>query len=226
MGLGAAAILARRSREGQLDEVAVEVPVASAGPAEEAGLVAAAQQGDLAAYEALVQQYEQPVYRVAFLVLRDAAEAEDAAQEAFVHAYRALGQFRVGEPLRPWLLRIVTNEAVSRQRAAGRRRALAARYERAALAFAEPSPEVVALGRERRGAVLAGLEQLGADDRLVLHLRYFLDLAEAEVAAALGCPRGTVKSRLHRALARLRPLLATAFPELVGSAGREEEIPA
>ncbi len=104
--------------------------------------------------------------------------------------------------------------------------AKAARYERAALAFAEPSPEVVALGRERRGAVLAGLEQLGADDRLVLHLRYFLDLAEAEVAAALGCPRGTVKSRLHRALARLRPLLATAFPELVGSAGREEEIPA
>lgn len=190
-------------------------------------LIAAAQRGDLAAYEALVRRYEQPAFRVAYLVLRDVAEAEDAAQEAFVRAYDALGRFRLGEPFRPWLLRIVANQAISGQRAAVRRGAMANRYERAELpANPEPSPEAVALGHERRDAVLAGLAHLNPEDQQVLHLRYFLDLGEAEMAAALGCPRGTVKSRLHRALERLRPVLARAFPELAPGAGQEREIPA
>ena len=174
----------------------------------------------------LVRRYEQVAFRVAYLVLRDAAEAQDAAQEAFVRAYGALGRFRLGEPFRPWLLRIVANQAISGQRAAARRGAVAERYEREAPGNPEPSPETVALGHERRDAVLAGLAQLSPDDRQVLHLRYFLDLGEAEVAAALGCPRGTVKSRLHRALERLRPVLARAFPELTHGPGREREIPA
>ncbi|HZS00470.1 MAG TPA: sigma-70 family RNA polymerase sigma factor [Chloroflexota bacterium] len=192
--------------------------------AEERALVRAAQGGDLAAYEALVRRYEQVAFRVAYLVLRDAAEAEDAAQEAFVRAYRALGRFRADEPFRPWLLRIVANQAISGRRAAERRGALATRYEREARDDPQPSPESVALGHERRDAVLRGLAQLSADDRMVLHLRYFLDLGEAEVADALGCARGTVKSRLHRALGRLRPVLARAFPELAPPAEREREI--
>jgi RNA polymerase sigma factor (sigma-70 family) len=186
----------------------------------------AARRGDLSAYETLVRRYEQLAFRVAYLMLRDAAEAEDAAQEAFVRAYRALGRFRPDEPFRPWLLRIVANQAISGRRAAERRGAVAARYEREAPVAPLPSPESEVLGHERRDAVLRGLAQLSADDQRVLHLRYFLDLGEAEVADALGCARGTVKSRLHRALGRLRPVLARAFPELAPAAGREREIPA
>src|SRR5216684_2508234 len=84
--------------------------------------------------------------------------------------------------------------------------ALAERFEREAPVSREPSPEALALDRERRDGVLAGLARLRPDERLVLELRYFLDLGEAEMAATLGCARGTVKSRVHRALARLRPL--------------------
>jgi RNA polymerase sigma factor (sigma-70 family) len=193
---------------------------------DERGLIVAAQGGDLAAYETLVRRYEQLAFRVAYLVLRDAADAEDAAQEAFVRAYRGLGRFRADEPLRPWLLRIVANQAISGQRSAARRGAVAARYGREAPANPHPSPESVVLGHEQRDAVLSGLAQLSADDQMVLHLRYFLELGEAEVADALGCARGTVKSRLHRALGRLRPVLARAFPELAPAAGREREIPA
>jgi RNA polymerase sigma-70 factor (ECF subfamily) len=179
----------------------------------------------LAAYEELVRRYEEIAFRVAYLVVRDAAEAEDIAQEAFVRAYGALDRFRVGEPFRPWLLRIVSNQAISGQRAAARRGALAERYGQAGASESSPSPEALALQRERRDAVLAGMAQLRRDDQLVLYLRYFLDLGEGETAAALGCARGTIKSRLHRALGRLRPLLARAFPEFM-VADHGQELPA
>jgi RNA polymerase sigma factor (sigma-70 family) len=205
---------------------APDEPAIDAAGAEEAALVARAQRGDLVAYEDLVRRYEEVAFRVAYVVLRDAAEAQDAAQEAFVRAYRALDRFRTGEPFRPWLLRIVANQAVSAQRAARRRSALAERFERADPASREPSPEALALDRERRDGVLAGLERLRPDERLVLELRYFLDLGEAEMAATLGCARGTVKSRVHRALARLRPLLVDRFPELAGALDAAGEMPA
>ncbi|HEY7064964.1 MAG TPA: RNA polymerase sigma factor [Chloroflexota bacterium] len=201
-------------------------PALSTEHSEDTALIVAAQGGDLAAYETLVRRYEQVAFRVAYLVLHDAAAAEDAAQEAFVRAYRALDRFRPDEPFRPWLLRIVANQAISGRRAAERQGAVLARYEREAPGEPLPSPEAVALGRERRDAVLSGLAQLSADDQRLLHLRYFLDLGEAEVAVALGCPRGTVKSRLHRALGRLRPLLAAAFPELGPRADSGQEVPA
>ena len=95
---------------------APDEPRIDASSADEATLVARAQRGDLVAYEELVRQYEAVAFRVAYLVLRDAAEAQDMAQEAFVRAYRALDHFRTGEPFRPWLLRIVANQAVSAQR--------------------------------------------------------------------------------------------------------------
>src|SRR5216684_5013445 len=116
-------------------------PRIDASSADEATLVARAQRGDLVAYEELVRQYEAVAFRVAYLVLRDAAEAQDMAQEAFVRAYRALDHFRTGEPFRPWLLRIVANQAVSAQRSARRRSALAERFEREAPVSREPSPE-------------------------------------------------------------------------------------
>ncbi len=162
-----------------------------------------AQRGDSRAYEELVHPHEEIAFRVAYVITRNAADAEDAVQDALVKAWRALGRFRAGEPLRPWLLQIAANEARNRRRSAGRR-------DRLALAAAPlsgeaaPSPEDAALDAAERTELLAALEELPADARDVLACRYLLDLSEEETAAALDLARGTVKSRTSRALDRLK----------------------
>jgi RNA polymerase sigma-70 factor (ECF subfamily) len=141
-------------------------------------------------------------------VTANAADAEDAAQEAFVKAYRALGRFRRGAPFRPWLLQIVVNEARNRRRSAGRRAALELRLAaEGPSGGAAPSPEASSATAERRRELLAALDRLREEERLVLACRFFLDLSEEETAAALGVRRGTVKSRTSRALERLRTVL-------------------
>lgn len=182
-------------------------------PLEDTDLIERARRGDVGAYEGLVRRYQEMAFRVAYLTTADAAEAEDACQEAFVKAYLALDRFKPGAPFRPWLLRIVANEARNRRKAAGRRANLAVRAAASRPSGdAAPSPEAAALAAEQQSLLLDALNQLHEDDRLVIAYRYFLDLSEAEMAEALGCPRGTVKSRLSRALARLR--------ERVGERGR------
>ncbi len=175
-------------------------------PLEEHELVERARGGDAGAYASLVRGHQEIAFRTAYLITGNAADAEDAAQEGFVKAHRALGRFRPGEPLRPWLLTIVANEARNRRRAAGRRTALTLRAagEEHHPGGAAPSPEAALLAGERRAALLAALGRLRDDDRLVIGCRYLLELSEAETAAALGVPQGTVKSRLSRSLARMR----------------------
>jgi RNA polymerase sigma-70 factor (ECF subfamily) len=147
-------------------------------------------------------------FRTAYLVARNASDAEDAAQEAFVKAYYALARFRAGEPFRPWILRIVSNEARNRRRSAGRRDRLALRIaQRRGPGDAAPSPDAAADLHESRAMLLTALETLPERDRLVIGYRYLLDLSEAETATTLGLRPGTVKSRLSRALARLREAL-------------------
>lgn len=159
------------------------------------------------AYEELVRRYQDVAVRTAHLIAPD-GDAEDAAQEAFVKAWSALGGFRAGSPFRPWLLRIVANEARNRRRSAGRRSGLALRVaEDRPSGDAAPSPESAVLAHERRVTLLAALGVLRHDDRAVIAARYLLDLSEAETAEVLRLPRGTVKSRLSRALARLRGVL-------------------
>ena len=174
-------------------------------PLEDAELVVRAQRGDVDAYEALVGRYQDVAFRVAYLISRDAADAEEATQEAFVKAFRALARFRRGAALRPWLLRIVANEARNRRRAAGRRAGLTLRIAQDRRSGgAAPSPEAAVLAAERHDRLLAAVNRLRDDDRLVISYRYLLDLSEADAAEALNWPRGTVKSRLSRALGRLR----------------------
>ncbi len=168
----------------------------------EGELVALARDGDGDAYASLVRAHQDIAFRTAMLITQDAAEAEEAAQDAFVKAWRALGRFRPGEPLRPWLLTIVANEARNRRRSAGRRSALALRS--AAPDASSQSAEAQVIAGESRAALLAGMARLRPDDRLVLGCRFLLELSEAETAAALGVRQGTVKSRTSRALARLR----------------------
>jgi len=182
-------------------------------PLEQDKLVERARAGDAVAYAALVREHEEIAFRTAYLITGNAADAEDAAQEGLVKAYRALHRFRVGEPLRPWLLTIVANEARNRRRSAGRRAALALRAagEERASGEAAPSPEAALLAGERRAALLGALARLRDDDRVVIGCRYLLELSEAETAAALGIRRGTVKSRLSRSLERLRAELGDDY---------------
>jgi RNA polymerase sigma factor (sigma-70 family) len=142
---------------------------------------------------------------VAYRITRNAADAEDAVQDAFVKAWRASGSFRTGAPIRPWLLTIVANEARNRRRSAGRRTHLALRAAtEEPSGGAAPSPEAALLSTEQRSALLAAVDELPEEQRDVVALRYFLDLSEADVAETLGIPPGTVKSRTARALERLR----------------------
>ena len=177
-------------------------------PLEERAVIERAQQGDTGAYETLVRHYQDLAFRTAYLITGTAAEAEEAAQEAFVKAWAALHRFRLDAPFRPWLLRIVANEARNRRKAAGRRVGLALRaMEGLRNDDAAPSPEAMALRAEQQDALLRAINRLREDDRLVIAYRYFFELSEAETATALAVARGTVKSRLARALGRLRMAL-------------------
>ncbi len=179
-------------------------------PLEEGELVARARAGDGAAFGDLVQRYQDLAFRTAYLVAGDATEAEDAAQEGFVRAYRALRSFDPDRPFRPWLLEIVGNAARNRRRSAGRQAQLVLRAAGAGPGSAAeaPSPEVAVVADEQRGALLAAVNALRDEDRLAIACRFFLELSETETAAVMGCAQGTVKSRLSRALDRLRQRLA------------------
>jgi RNA polymerase sigma factor (sigma-70 family) len=169
-----------------------------------------------------VRRYQGVAGRVAFLVLGSGADAEEAAQEAFVKAYYALPRFRQESPFRPWLLTIVANEARNRRKSAARRARLALRVaEDRPSGDAAPSPEAAVLEREDRERLVDAVNGMREEDRLVIGCRYFLGLSERETAATLDSPAGTVKSRLARALGRLRTALEQKEP--VTLAGEEGE---
>ncbi|TDW93746.1 RNA polymerase sigma-70 factor (ECF subfamily) [Kribbella pratensis] len=159
--------------------------------------------GDSVAYGELVDRHASVAKRTA-VFLGAGADADDVVQEAFVKAFRALGGFREGAAFRPWLLRIVANETRNAVRARGRR---ARREELAAPLDVVLDPADAAVSLERRTELLAAVRALPEQMRLVVTCRYLLDLDEQETAVVLGWPRGTVKSRLHRALGRLRDAL-------------------
>jgi RNA polymerase sigma factor (sigma-70 family) len=172
----------------------------------ESELVEKARRGDAAAYESLLRRHEHIAFRTAYAIVGSAADAEECAQDAFVKAYRALGRFRRDAPFRPWLLRIVANEARNRRRALGRR---ARATERAFVAHAvsgdaAPSPETDVIDGEQRESLFAAVDRLSDDERLAILARYVLGLTDEETAAALGVRRGAVKMRVFRALNRLR----------------------
>lgn len=183
------------------------VPETVAGrPPTDFDLVEQARRGDAAAFATLVRPHEEIAFRTAYLITRNAADAQDAAQDALVKAHRALRRFRRDAPFRPWFLTIVGNEARNRLRSSGRRDALVSRagLEQAPTGFTAPSPEGATLAAEEREALLAAVERLPEEQRLAVTCRYFLDLSEAETATVLGIRPGTVKSRLARGLERLR----------------------
>lgn len=180
----------------------------------DATLVEEVRRGDVSAFGTLVERYQEVAFRAGFLILRDRSAAEDTAQEAFIRAYRHLGSFREGLSFKPWLLRIVTNLALNEVRARGRRGGLLARFASSNHGQA-PAADAALLPEEQRDALQSAMNELPLDDRVVLYLRFFLEMPEKEMADALNVRPGTVKSRLHRACGRLRSLIETRYPQLL-----------
>ncbi len=179
----------------------------------EADLISRARRGDEAAWTALVEAHQEALFRLAYLLLGDADAAADVAQEAFVRAFHALARFDSARPLRPWLLRITTNVARNQRRSLGRYWAAVQRWMAAA------PPPVTTLGERtaqewEAHTLWQAVRRLRPAEQEVVYLRYFLDLSEAEMAGALAVPPGTVKSRLHRAMGRLRTVVDQEFPAL------------
>ena len=163
---------------------------------------------DTAAYGDLVRRHQLVALRLAAGICGSTEEARDIVQDAFVQGYRSLHRYRGEAPVRSWLLRIVANRAKNAIRASSRRRH---REDRSAglerqRAITDPVGDAVAGGRDA-AAQLAALAALPARDREVLAARYLAGLTEAETAALLDVPVGTVKSRANRALAHARSLL-------------------
>jgi RNA polymerase sigma-70 factor (ECF subfamily) len=167
-------------------------PQARNAPSERA-LVRAAQRGSAQAMEELFRRHWPRAHRAAWLIVHDAAAAEDVAQEAFLAAVRALDRFDRRRPFGPWLHRIVVNRAIDHARAREVRREVPAE------AVAEPAG-ADAFPDTPSGEVLSALAALAPEQRAVIVLRHLLGYTPGEIAAALGLPRGTVNSRLRRGL--------------------------
>ena len=176
------------------------------GGPDESALVRAAQQGDQAAFTEIVRRYQRAIYRVAYGLTRRAEDADDLAQEAFVRAYRAIGTFRVGEPLYPWLSRITVNLGYSLFRHRKRRPEaeldplLEAGHEWAG----DDDPVADLEGREQAAMLRASFAELSPEHQAILVLRIVENQSYDEIAHSLNVPIGTVMSRLSRARADLK----------------------
>ena len=170
---------------------------------DDAELFRRASGGDRDAFEAIVMLHQAAALRLATVISGDSTEAYDIVQEAFVRAYQSMATVRAGESLRPWLMRIVANQAKNSQRGRWRSDRRVDRQGRLRLIDAT-GPEDAALGEIEAAALLRAIGLLSARDRDVLACRYFAEMSEAETSVALGVARGTVKSRTARALDRLR----------------------
>ena len=172
-------------------------------------LIRRCQRGDPLAIEVLIRRYQNYVFRLCYLVMRNEQDAEDMTQETFVRAFRALPRFeiRAGTSFEAWLYRVAVNACRSRMR----------RRWYQVLPWPDPPPQMASepdeqpdrrvMRGEQRDEILAAIDCLGEKHRLVVILRYYGGLSNEEIARALGIPCGTVRSRLHVARRRLKDLL-------------------
>ncbi len=176
-------------------------------------LVYSARGGDERAFDVLFYRYRDGIYRVALAITKDPHAAEEIVVDTFARAYRALGRLEPNETLRPWLYRVAVNLSYNRRPRAGI--TLSSLDEAAELATPDDgrSPSQLAEIAELRTVVLQCIDALSPKHRLVVVLHYLNELNLAEIAEIANCPVGTVKSRLHYALLRLREHLS-AHPGL------------
>jgi RNA polymerase sigma-70 factor (ECF subfamily) len=184
-------------------------------------LVERAQRGDKRAFELLVEKYQRKLARLLSRFIRDPAEVEDVTQEAFIKAYRALPAFRGDSAFYTWLYRIGINTAKNYLMAMGRRAPTSTEVEaEEAEGFEEGeqlrdinTPESVLLSNEIAETVNSTIEALPEELRTAIQMREIEGMSYEDIAKAMGCPIGTVRSRIFRAreaiAERLRPLLGT-----------------
>jgi RNA polymerase sigma factor (sigma-70 family) len=171
-------------------------------------LVRRAKAGDDGAFAEIVRLHQDRLFRTAMAISRNAADADDAVSRGLHKAYRALGRFREEDPIRPWLVTIVANEARSHRRSLLRRDRATLRFVAELDAGASaPSVDETVISTSERRRLIAAIDGLPTPAREVITCRYLLDLTEAETATAINTPIGTVKSRTARALAALRDQL-------------------
>ncbi len=176
---------------------------------DDADLVRRSQLGDRQAFARLVERHQAVVLRVAASMVGSGGAADDVAQDAFVKAFTRLHQFHEGRSFRAWLLAIVANEARNRYRSESIRAAVTLRVAQNPASnggrdATTLDPADHAIVHDRRGRLAQAVASLSDRDREVVALRFFAELSERETAEVLGCAIGTVKSRLSRALGRLR----------------------
>jgi RNA polymerase sigma-70 factor (ECF subfamily) len=183
-------------------------------PLEDMQLVQRIAAGDRAAFELLMRRYNRRLYRLARATLRDDAEAEDALQEAYLSAYRAMGQFRGESAVSTWLSRLVINECLGRLRKSARRQNVVPMVPAEevdvmpAAANDNNSPEKLLVRTQMRSLIERKLDELPEDFRTVFVLRAVEEMSVEETAACLGIPEPTVRSRHFRARSLLRESLA------------------
>ena len=184
---------------------------------DESTLIRRSANGDAAAWEPLVHAHQEAVFRFVYLLLGDPDDAEDVAQETFLRAWDHLERFDTTRPLRPWLLSIAKNLASNWRRSAGRYLSALTRAfhdEPASASIEEKSTQHM-----QASELWDAVQSLKASEQQIVYLRYFLDIPVAEAAEVLQIAEGTVKSRLSRALEKLRTIIREDFPTL--SEGRE-----
>ncbi len=184
---------------------------------QEQNLVKRSQEGDLQAFNQLVELYQTQLYGLAYNILRNTASAEDITQESFISAFKSIGKFRGGS-FKAWLFRIVTNTSIDYLRSSKRHPSESLDESIAELGFdvasKEESPEEHAMRRELRSEIERGLHVLPYDQRMAATLVDIQGLSYEEAAEALGISSGTLKSRLSRGRFRLRDFLLQK-PELL-----------
>ena len=185
------------------------------GEPADTALVEAARRGDLYAWERLVRRYQEPVYRVAWLILRDSEMAEKATRSTLVRAFRALPEMEDDVGLLPWLIRIAAGEARQQRRESGRPTNSDRPVERQAGPHL-PATVIPGLAGAyeltplERQALTEAFDRLGEEDRLVIAVRYLFGLTRSEAANALSLASGLLDEQLHGALARLRSRMSVA----------------
>lgn len=176
-------------------------------------LVYAARDGDMLAFDALFYRYKDGIFRLGYAITKDPSAAEEIVVDTFARAHRALARLEPEGTLRPWLYRVAINLSYNRR---PRKNIVISTLEDATdqvVEAGERSPSSLAELAELRRVVLAAVDTLGPKHRVVVVLHYLNGLNLAEIAEIVDCPVGTVKSRLHYGLLRLRAHLA-AHPEL------------
>jgi RNA polymerase sigma-70 factor (ECF subfamily) len=192
------------------------IPDETNAAVDEARLIEAIRGGQTEFFEYFVRQYQRRITRIAFRLLRDAAEADCAAQESFLRAYRHLDRFREGSTFETWLTRICINWCKDRLK----RRRLVLYFHQARrddengdgpveiAAAPDPSPERRAAGREIRERLRAAIDTLSPRQRAIFVLKHFEERSIPEIAEVTGLDAGTVKSHLFRAARKIRERLA------------------